>query len=175
MAYDRISRGTGEVVAIPPTTWYVRTPEELLHETEIWQNIGRVPLNNKLLESVSEHGIKAPILTMPSWYPIVGSQRLRACFDLKLREPNHPVLFQPIRVARFDKEYWNCFYLWGDLEFRNKAIAVWFQTIELAWKSQYYIDEKDPSNIPMTEFEKLGDELPWEHKGVLDGNLHPRR
>lgn len=172
MAYDRISRQTAEKVALPPHTWYTRTPEELLHEPTIWQNIGNVPLNEPLLESVSEHGILSPILTMPSWYPIVGSQRIRVCFDLKLREPNHPVLSQPIRVARFDKEWWNCFYLWGDKDFRDKAIAVWFQTAELAWKSQHYIDKADPKGLAMTEFERLGDELPWKHKGVLSENFH---
>ena len=47
-------------------------------------------------------------------------------------------------------------------EFRNKAVAIWFQMAELVWKSMYY--EDDPSFL---EHEKLGDELPWKHKSKL--------
>lgn len=172
MAYDRISRDTAERVALPGNTWYVRTPRQLLMETTVWKNIPNVPINTPLLESVSQYGIKAPLLVMPNWYPIVGSQRLRACFNLFENNQNHPVLDQPLRVCRFDKEWWNCFYLWGDTEFRDKAVAIWFQTVELAWKSQYYIEETDPNNTKMTEFEKLGDELPWKHKGLDNANFY---
>ena len=50
-------------------------------------------------------------------------------------------------------------------EFRNKAIAIWFQMVELAWKSKYYEHEEDPSGTKMTEFEELGDQLKgWSHK-----------
>ena len=55
------------------------------------------------------------------------------------------------------------YYLWGDKEFVEKAVAVWFQMVELAWKSQYYIEKADPSGVAMTEFERIGDELPWNH------------
>ena len=39
--------------------------------------------------------------------------------------------------------------------------------LELVWKSRYYEDEVDPSGVPMTDFEKLGDELDWKHKSTL--------
>ena len=67
-----------------------------------------------------------------------------------------------VRVCKFDKEWWLLYYLWGDEEFRNKAIAVWFQMAELVWKSMYY--ENDPSFL---EHEALGDELEWKHKSKL--------
>jgi hypothetical protein len=67
-----------------------------------------------------------------------------------------------VRVCKFDKEWWLLYYLWGDEEFRNRAIAIWFQMAELVWKSMYY--ENDPSFL---EHEKLGDELPWKHKSKL--------
>ena len=66
---------------------------------------------------------------------------------------------------RFDKDWWNMYLLWPDKEFVNTALAVWFQTVELAWKSKVYEFTKDDSGVDMTEFEKLGDELKgWKHK-----------
>ena len=92
---------------------------------------------------------------MPNWYPIAGSQRLRVLVDI-------PELHSTeVRVCKFDKEWWLLYYLWGDEEFRNRAIAIWFQMAELVWKSMYY--EDDPSFL---EHEKLGDELPWKHKSL---------
>jgi hypothetical protein len=70
-----------------------------------------------------------------------------------------------VEVYKFQKEWWNMFYLWGDKEFRNKAIAIWFQMVELAWKSKYYEHKEDPSGKKMTDFEELGDQLKgWKHK-----------
>ena len=71
---------------------------------------------------------------------------------------------QKINVCRFDKEWWLPFYLWGDKDFRDKAVAVWFQMVELVWKSRYYIDDVDPSGEEMRHFERLGDQLTWDHK-----------
>ena len=160
MAADRISRGTAELIPMPPHTWYVRTIEWLLQQPKVKENIKAVPLNEPLLESLKEHGMKAPILVMPNWYPIAGSQRLRAMSELEDKE-------QQIRICRIDKEYWLLWYLWGDKEFRDKAVAVYFQMLELVWKSRYYEDELDPGGTPMTDFEKLGDELEWKHKSTL--------
>ena len=160
MAADRISRGTAELIPLPPHTWYVRTIGWLLDQPKVKENIMSVPLNEPLLESLQEHGMKAPILVMPNWYPIAGSQRLRAMSELEDKE-------QQIRICRIDKEYWLLWYLWGDKEFRDKAVAVYFQMLELVWKSRYYEDELDPGGTPMTDFEKLGDELEWKHKSAL--------
>ena len=43
-------------------------------------------------------------------------------------------------------------------------VAIWFQMAELVWKSQHYDYDTDPSGTKMTEFEKIGDTLPWKHK-----------
>tara|TARA_B100001109_G_scaffold174284_1_gene142440 strand:- start:224 stop:748 length:525 start_codon:yes stop_codon:yes gene_type:complete len=160
MAADRISRGTAELIPMPPHTWYVRTIEWLLQQPKVKENINAVPLNEPLLESLKEHGMKAPILVMPNWYPIAGSQRLRAMSELEDKQ-------QEIRICRIDQEYWLLFYLWSDKDFRDKAVAIYFQMLELVWKSRYYEDEVDPSGTPMTDFEKLGDELEWKHKSTL--------
>ena len=161
MADDRISRETAELIPLPPHTWYVKTIGWLLDQPKVKENIENVPINEPLLKSVSEHGIKAPILTMPNWYPLAGSQRLRAAFECEwLRQ-------QEVRVCRIDKEYWLLYYLWGEKDFRDKAVAVYFQMLELVWKSRYYEDLVDPSGVLMTDFEKLGDELDWKHKSTL--------
>lgn len=161
MADDRVTRNTGELVAIPPTTWYVKKVSWVLEQEVIIKNIKNVPVNEKLLESLKKDRMMNPILTMNSWYPIVGSQRIRCMQHLKETEPDHPCLEQEIRIARFDKDYWNMFYLWGDEDLRAKAIAVWFQTVELAWKSIHYIYDTDFSGTEMREFERIGDQLVW--------------
>mgnify|MGYP001231653590 FL=1 len=161
MADDRISRATAELIPLPPHTWYVRKLKWLLDQPKVKENIKAVPLNEPLLESISEHGIKAPFLVMPNWYPIAGSQRLRAASELEeLGE-------EEVRVCRINEEYWLLWYLWGQKDFRDKAVAVYFQMLELVWKSRYYEDELDPGGVPMTDFEKLGDELDWKHKSTL--------
>lgn len=161
MASHRVNKDTAELVAIPPTTWYVKKVSWLLSQEIIVKNIENVPLNEELLESVKRDKILNPLLTMPNWYPIVGSQRVRACWELLKTNPEHPTLNQDIRIAVFDKEYWNMFYLWGDEDFRSKAIAVWFQMVELAWKSQFYIENTDTAGVDMKRFEDIGDELKW--------------
>ena len=165
MADDRVSRETAELVPLPPHSWYVRKISWILTQKTVKQNIEKVPINEPLMESLKEHGMKSPILTMPDWYPIAGSQRLRACAELMKTNPR--IGDQEIKVCRFDKQWWLLFYLWGDKDFRDKAVAVWFQMAELVWKSKYYEDETDPSGVSMREFERLGDELEWQHKTDL--------
>jgi hypothetical protein len=162
MASHRISRETAELVALPPTTWYVKKVAWLLEQERIVSSIKTVPVNEELLDSVNNFKLINPILCLPDWYPLVGSQRIRVCQHIRDTDPDSPVLQQEIRVAKFDKDYWNAFYLWGEEDFRSKAITVYFQMMELAWKSIHYIEDKDFSGIPMTRFEELGDELKWK-------------
>ena len=165
MANDRISRATAELVPLPPHTWYVRSINWLLEQPKVKENIKSVPLNQKLCDSLYEHGMLSPILTMPNWYPIAGSQRLRAYAEIVRGRPD--LGEQEIRVCRIDQEYWLVWYLWGDKDFRDTAIAVYFQMVELVWKSRYYEESKDPNGTLMTDFEKDGDELEWNHKSEL--------
>ena len=110
MANDRISRATAELVPLPPHTWYVKKISWLLEQPKVKENIRSVPLNENLMESLLEHGMLSPILTMPNWYPIAGSQRMRCMAELV---PNHPWLGdQEIRVCNIDTEYWLVWYLW---------------------------------------------------------------
>lgn len=165
MANDRISRETAELVPMPPHTWYVRSINWLLEQPKVKENIRSVPLNQKLCDSLYDHGMLSPILTMPNWYPIAGSQRLRAYAEIVQGRPD--LGEQEIRVCRIDQEYWLVWYLWGDKDFRDTAVAIYFQMVELVWKSRYYEESHDPSGNLMTDFEKEGDELEWNHKSEL--------
>ena len=166
MAADRISKETAELIALPPFSRENQTVGFLLQTKTIKENIHKVPINEPLMESVILHGIKSPILTMPSYYPIAGSQRLRVLHEI-VDTHRDGLMFEKmiIDVFRFEKEWWNMFYLWGDKKFRDDAIAIWFQMVELAWKSRYYEYDEDPGGTKMTEFELLGDKLTgWAHK-----------
>ncbi len=162
---QRINKTTSELIAIPPTTWHVKSVQWLLDQDEMEKNWERIPLNEPLLKSLERDGMINPILVMPNWYPIAGSQRLRACKSSN----SDTLLSQKIRVARFDREWWNAFYLWPDLEFRDKAIQVFFQCIETAWKTEFYIANKDRAGKSMIEFEQEGDKLKgWRAKEDLE-------
>ena len=159
MAADRVSKKTADLIALPPFDRETRSIKWLLNQPVVRDNIHKVPVNEPLMESLILHGIQSPILTMPSYYPIAGSQRIRAMQEI-IKTHRDGWMFKDMK-----KEWWNMFYLWGDKEFRNKAIAIWFQMVELAWKSKYYEYETDPSGKPMTDFEELGDQLKgWTHK-----------
>ena len=157
---NRIKKETAELIAFPPTTWYTKSVGWLLEQEPFAQNFENIPVQEELVQDLFKNGIEAPMLVMPNWYPICGSQRLRACVDIQQKFMGlHPILQQQVRVCRFEKEYWNAFHLWPDEEFRSKAIQVYFQTLEIAFKSIHFIDD-DP--MKMIKFETDGDNLKWK-------------
>ena len=87
MAYDRVSRETAELVPLPPHTWYVRTVGWLLEQEKVQENIKNVPENKPLKEALIKEGIRSPFLCMPNWYPIAGSQRMRALVEVVKTNP----------------------------------------------------------------------------------------
>ena len=157
---NRIKKETAELIAFPTTTWYTRPIEWLVKQDTFAKNFHRILVQEELAKSSVDKGIQAPMLVRPDWYPICGSQRLRACVEIaKTKNGTHPVLQQQVRVCRFDKEYWNVFHLWADEEFRSKAIQVYFQMLELTFKSIHFIED-DPDT--MIKYETDGDKLKWE-------------
>ena len=157
---NRIKKETAELIALPPMTWYTREIEWLIKQDVFAENFNRIPIHEELAKSIAANGIQAPLLVMPNWYPICGSQRLRAGVEIaKTTNGTHPILKQQVRVCRFDKEYWNVFHLWSDEEFRSKAIQVYFQMIELTFKSIHFIED-DPDT--MIKYETEGDKLRWK-------------
>ena len=94
----------------------------------------------KLMESIKESGIVNPHLCMKMWYPLAGSQRIRAVAEIKKTNPDFDL---NITVHRFLEDWHNCFYLWPDEKLRSTAIAVWFQMQEVVFKSLYYKYDED--------------------------------
>ncbi len=161
MAYDRISVRTANLIDVPPFEIVKVNTDFILNQEVIKKNIENVPLNLELLDSVLYEGILNPILTMKNWYPLAGSQRIRVVHEIKKRHNKSYNL--EITVHRFLRDYHNVYYLWGEKEFRDKAIQLWFQLQELVFKSLYYEHDTDKGGTKMIEFEKIGDELEWKH------------
>ena len=160
MASDRIGGKAAELVAVPPYEIIFTTTDRLLTEPTVAQNIHNVPANEPLIASIKENGIKNPFLCMKSWYPIAGSQRLRAVQILKEEDDSFDL---PVTVHRFLDDWWNCYYLWPNEEFRADAIAIWFQMQEAVFKTRFYEHDVDSDGTKMTEYEDLGDKLKWKH------------
>ena len=157
---NRIKKETAELIAFPPVTWYTRPVEWLIEQETFAANFENIPVQEELVQDLLKNGIQAPMLVMPNWYPICGSQRLRACADIQQKFMGlHPILKQEVRVCKFDKEYWNAFHLWPDEEFRSKAIQVYFQMLELAFKSMHFIEDNP---MDMIKYETEGDKLRWK-------------
>lgn len=101
---NRIKKETAELIAFPPTTWYTKSVGWLIEQQTFAENFHNIPIQEELVEDLLKNGIEAPMLVMPNWYPICGSQRLRACVDICEKFAGmHPILQQQVRVCRFEK------------------------------------------------------------------------
>ena len=158
MASDRIGKKSAELVGVPPFEIVEVTTDFILEQETVAENIRNVPVNQKLVDSIFKEGIHNPHLCMLNWYPLAGSQRIRAA--LYIKENLDENWNEDIVVHRFLKDYHNVFYLWGDKEFRTQAIAIWFQLQELVFNIQ-----RCGLCIPSLNilFEDIGEELEWEH------------
>ena len=161
MASDRIGKTSAKLVGVPPFEIVVVSTDFMLEQAQVKDNIRNVPVNQPLVDSILKENMLNPFLCMKEWYPLAGSQRIRAVLHIK--ENIDETYSTQITVHRFLEDYHNIFYLWGDEDFRSKAIAIWFQLQELVFKSLYYDYEADGSGTKMTEYEDLGEKLEWEH------------
>ena len=161
MASDRIGKTSARLVGVPPFEIVVVSTDFMLEQAQVKDNIRNVPVNQPLVDSILKENMLNPFLCMKDWYPLAGSQRIRAVLHIK--ENIDETYSTQITVHRFLEDYHNIFYLWGDEDFRSKAIAIWFQLQELVFKSLYYDYEADGSGTKMTEYEDLGEKLEWEH------------
>jgi hypothetical protein len=161
MASDRISKKTARLVHFPQHMWYHCDVTELL-ETEVvkTQLEKRIPINTPLMSSIKEEGFKNPVLLMKNGWAIAGGQRLRVCAEIIKTNPEWTC---EVEVCQFENDEWNMFYLWGDKDFTNKAIAIYFQMVELVFKSLYYGSDKSKDGTEMTYYEDLGDKLKWNN------------
>ena len=161
MVSDRIGKKSANLVAQPPFEIRKVSSNFILGQETVAENIRKVPINEPLVESLLKEKMKNPILTMANWYPLAGSQRIRAVAHIK--DNLDPTYNIEIEAYRFLADYHNVFYLWADEDFRKKAIAIWFQLQELVFKSLYYNHEVDGQGRKMTDYEELGEDLEWEH------------
>ena len=83
MASDRIGKTAANLVAVPPFEIRKVTTNFILNQETVRKNVQRVPVNSKLLDSILKEGIRNPHLCMTNWYPLAGSQRIRAALYIK--------------------------------------------------------------------------------------------
>tara|TARA_Y100001937_G_scaffold82874_1_gene112153 strand:+ start:8195 stop:8713 length:519 start_codon:yes stop_codon:yes gene_type:complete len=159
MASDRIGKKSAELVALPPYKWYSRKASWLLEQPTVSENIENIPVNEPLMESLLAEGMHNPILCLKSHWPLAGGQRVRAIHEIRKNSPDYDM---DIQVMQFTEDYHNLYYLWGDIEERNRIIAITFQLWELVFKSLYYDMDKTETGVDMTYYEDLGEELKWK-------------
>lgn len=142
---------------LPSHRWYKKTLKELLSHKVVVENVPSIPLNEELLESLIKYGFKAPMLVMDSWYPICGSQRLRAAIEL----PESVLESTVIDVMKLDNSVWTPFYFWADKKEGHRCSQILIQQLELVFKSAYMSPEHIGGINPI-HFEVEGDKLHWE-------------
>ena len=156
MASDRLDKNTAQLFPIPEHTWHWGVASKILEQPKVKENIHVVGLNVPLYESLKrEPVIYNPFLCMDNWWPIVGSQRLRAIQEI--REKDDPNFDCEIKVARLNKNYLAYTTLWPDKEFGTQMSQVTLQMWELVFKSLYFEVDATKDGINMTEFEDEGD------------------
>jgi len=144
----------------PEHRWYYRDLEWILKRS-INKGISNITLNEPLLESIKDSGFVNPFLFTDKWYPICGSQRLRAAQELTTKQRKNTI----VRCCVFTNPVWNPFFHWYDKEEGMKCAQVYFQMAEVAFKT-IYCTEQDKKGTPMISFEEGGNQLHWD---VRDG------
>ena len=163
MAADRIGIESANLVHFPLHKWKTKSVLELLSAKVVVEELeDRIPVNTPLLHSIHNEGFKNPVLLMQNGWPIAGGQRLRVCQKILAKNPDWNC---SVTVCQLEADEWNWAYLWPELEFRDKVIAVYFQMIELVFKSRYYTFDKAADGTEMTYYEELGDRMNWKHNG----------
>jgi hypothetical protein len=158
MASDRIGERSAKLVALPPYVWESKLASWLLEQPTVADNIESIPLNEPLKQSLMEEGMHNPILCLPNYWAIAGGQRLRAIHEIRKSDTNFDM---DIRLMKFKKSYHNLYYLWGDINERDRIIGITFQLWELVFKSLYYEHSKTETGTEMTYYEDLGEKLKW--------------
>ena len=159
MASNRIDTREAKTIWFPKFTIEYITIEELLSkEINKLEVVNRVPINTPLLASIEREGFKNPFLCMSNYWCIAGQQRLRVAYAIKEKNPDWNAITM---VYRLLEHPWEPLLLWKDNG--QKEVAVYFQMLELIFKSLYYTQTKDDTGNDMTYYEELGDRNTWNH------------
>ena len=159
MASDRIGQKSAELIALPSHKWFSRKASWILEQPTVAENIENIPVNEPLMESLIAEGMHNPILCLKSHWAIAGGQRLRAIYEIRKNDPDYDM---DIQVMQFTEDSHNLYYLWGDIEERDRIIAITFQLWELVFKSLWYDVDKTETEVDMTYYEDLGEKLKWK-------------
>ena len=159
MASDRIGQKSAELIALPSHKWFSRKASWILEQPTVAENIENIPVNEPLMESLIAEGMHNPILCLKSHWAIAGGQRLRAIHEIRKNDPDYDM---DIQVMQFTEDSHNLYYLWGDIEERDRIIAITFQLWELVFKSLWYDVDKTETEVDMTYYEDLGEKLKWK-------------
>ncbi len=159
MASDRIGKQSANLIALPLHEWITMKASELLSKDVIAGNIENIPVNEPLMESLITEGMHNPVLCLSTYWPIAGGQRIRAIHEIRKTDKDFDI---DINIMMFSKPYHNLYYLWGDVEERDRIIAITFQLWELVFKSLYYDADKTVTGVDMTYYEDLGEKLKWK-------------
>jgi hypothetical protein len=160
--FARLPANTAErcIDSWPNHRWCYRDLDWVL-KRPINQNIKNITLNEPLLASIKDSGFVNPFLVTDKWYPICGSQRLRAALELSSKERKNTI----VRLCRFEKPVWEPFFSWYDKDEGMKACQIYFQMAEVAFKT-IYCEDKDKQGVEMINYEEGGNKLHWD---VRDG------
>ena len=142
--------------AWPRHVWTKKTLWFLLTQAVNSKHIQKIPLNDHLLQSVKQHGYVSPFLTIDTWYPICGGQRLRVAMEL----PEKYLKNTYVDVCRIVDPVWQPFHHWHSKEEGQKACQIMFQMYEVVFKT-LYMEKQDPSGIDLLHFEEYGNQLHW--------------
>lgn len=154
----------------PPHRWYKRSIFELLNASpENRKNIGKVPLNPGLLESVKKNGFESPFLVLDTWYPICGSQRLRVAMEMPVKWQKNNKAW----VCKFDSAVYKQLFAWPSQEEGHEAVQRYFQMCEVVFKT-LYMPSHDSSGKQMLSFEEEGNQLHWPSRDGKPGTATPR-
>jgi len=143
----------------PPHRWYKKSLYWVLQQELNVKNIPNNPLNERLLESLKTGGFISPFLCMDSWYPICGSQRLRA--GLEMSEEMQKTII--LDICKLDTSVWLPLYFWSDKDQGHQASQIFIQMLEKVFKT-LYMKPADHKGVSMLLFEEEGDNLHWEHR-----------
>ena len=154
----------------PRHYWQKVSLWQLLNAPANKQNVPKLPLNDKLLESVKKHGFVSPFLVIDTWYPICGGQRLPVAMEM----PEKWQKKTTVDVCRLVDPVWMVFHHWHSKEEGAKACQIMFQMFEVVFKT-LYMDTHDPSGVPLLSYEEYGNQLHWPVRdGEQQFNAPPR-
>ena len=119
----------------PVHYWCKRSINQLLKHPKNIEHIKNVPLNKNLLKSIKKEGFLSPFLVLDTWYPVCGSQRLRAAQEMPVSWRKQ----EKVWVCRFTTAVYKPLFYWPNKEEGHKSVQQYFQMLEVVFKTLYMV------------------------------------